>query len=245
MRKSKMMLIGIVCAAFMLNLSAQETTKEFRPTKDTWITNEKQGTPGSRADRGYGACKYLSLDTQSDGDKSHILLEFDLKDIPKGAKIGSAFLVMGARIDPQVGSIKAIEIRRLLKDDWQEGKEGDKTHVARTATSWMARSYSAEGESKWEKPGAVGDTDCDTTAAVTVQESEIKSLEADGLDILDLLNAWNKDRNVQFGLLIRTTNDKINYLRWNSSNAGEGKGPKLVIMFTDNAAMEAKDKKDK
>jgi hypothetical protein len=76
-----------------------------------------------------------------------------------------------------------------------------------------------------------------------VQESEIKSLEADGLDILDLLNAWNKDRNVQFGLLIRTTNDKINYLRWNSSNTGEAKGPKLVIMFTDAAAMEAKDKK--
>jgi hypothetical protein len=60
-----------------------------------------------------------------------------------------------------------------------------------------------------------------------------------------LLNAWNKDRNVQFGLLIRTTNDKINYLRWNSLNAGEGKGPKLVIMFTGAAVMEAKDKKDK
>ena len=51
---------------------------------------------------------------------------------------------------------------------------------------------------------------------MTVQESEIKSLEADGLDILDLLTAWNKDRNVQFGLLIRTTNDKINYLPLNT-----------------------------
>ena len=42
------------------------------------------------------------------------------------------------------------------------------------------------------KSSALGDIERDAAVAVAVEESEIKSLEADGLDILALLNAWNK-----------------------------------------------------
>jgi len=85
---------------------------------------------------------------------------------------------------------------------------------------------------KWDKPGALGEKDSDAKGMVVVSGNEVKDLAADGVDILDLVNAWNKDRNIQFGLLIRTTNDKINLLRWASTNAGDDKGPRLVITYS-------------
>jgi hypothetical protein len=232
MSKTKIMLAAITGSVFIFNLSAAEISKTFKPTKDSWITNEKAGKPGSREHRSYGACKYLSVDTQYSGKKSHILLEFDLNEIPKGAKLASAFLVMGPKVKPSVGGPKAIEIRRLLKDDWKEGKQGAKTHRVKKAASWIASSYSTEGAKKWDKPGALGEQDSDAKGAVVISGAEIKDLAADGVDVLDLLNAWNKKRDIQFGLLIRTTNDKINYLRWASSNAGKDKGPQLVVTYS-------------
>ncbi len=232
MKKSKIMIAVLIGAVCIFNISAAETEKAFKPTKDTWISNEKEGKPGDRSHRSYGACKYLSVDTQYSGKKANILLEFDLNEIPKDAKILSAFIVMGPKVKPSVAGPKAIEIRRLLKDDWKEGKQGDKTHRAKKAASWIASSYSVEGPVKWDKPGALGEKDSDAKGMVVVSGNEVKDLAADGVDILDLVNAWNKDRNVQFGLLIRTTNDKINLLRWASTNAGDDKGPRLVITYS-------------
>jgi len=232
MKKSKIMLAVLIGAACVFSISAAETEKAFKPTKDTWITNEKEAKPGSREHRSYGACKYLAIDTQYSGKKANILLEFDLNEIPKDAKMLSAFIVMGAKVKPSVGGAKAIEIRRLLKDDWKEGKQGDKKHRIKKAASWIASSYSVDGPVKWEKPGALGEKDSDAKGMVVISGDEINDLAADGVDVLDLVNAWNKDRSIQFGLLIRTTNKTINYLRWASTNAGDDKGPRLVVTYS-------------
>lgn len=51
-------------------------------------------------------------------------------------------------------------------------------------------------------------------------------------DIAYIVDLWSKKRDVQFGLLIRTTNDKINLWRCESADAGAGKGAQLLVTYT-------------
>jgi hypothetical protein len=160
------------------------------------------------------------MDTQYSGKKSNILLEFDLSSIPKNAKITSAMLVMGSKVKPSVGALKSLAIRRLLRDDWVEGDQGAKTHKPKTGASWIARYYKDSKPVKWEKPGALGEKDSDAEEALFLdRRQDIKELNLNGFDIAYIVDLWNKKRDVKFGLLIRTTNDKINLWRCESNDA--------------------------
>lgn len=237
MKKRNLKLGIITCvltvSAWYIN-AGEPMKKTFTTTKDTFITQEKEDEPrGGRTHRNYGKSKYIAMDTQYSGKKAHILLQFDLSSIPKGAKITSAILIMGAKIKPEVGAIKGIEIRSLLRDDWTEGTQGDKTHKAKTACSWFARSYAGEKMKAWEKPGALGKSDSDSENALFIEkQQDIKELTLNGFDIAYIVDLWSKKRDVNFGLLLRTTNDKINLWRCESTDAGEGKGAKLILAYT-------------
>ena len=235
--KSKKMMVAILASAvgvasFAAN-AEEQVTKTFRTVKDTFITQEKEGKPGDRSHRNYGKSKFLAIDTQYSGKKANILLGFDLSSIPKEAKITSAVLIMGSKIKPSVGALKSIEIRRLLRDDWVEGTEGDKTHKPKTACSWIARAYSGDVVLKWDKPGALGTKDSDAEDALFLdKQQDIKELNLNGFDIAYIVDIWSKKRDVKFGLLIRTTNDKINLWRCESADAGDETGASLIVTYT-------------
>ena len=210
---------------------AKAETKEFTPTADTFISQEKQGQPGDRSHRNYGAAHSLRADTQYSGEKSHVLLKFDLSDIPKDANITGAILVMGSPVKPTVGSLEVIEIRRLLRDDWVEGTQGHETHVSHTAVSWLAVRYEDEKPIAWSTPGATGEKDSDAKNKIVIDTDPAMTL-AKGAPVTSLVQTWSADRAVAFGVLIRTSNEKINYLGWASKEMPDAEGPVLVVEWT-------------
>ena len=204
----------------------------FTTSKDTYVTNEKEGKPGDRSHRNYGAAPALHLDTQYNGEKSHVLIEFDLAALPKNATILTATLAMGARIKPAVGTAVAVEVRRLLRDDWIEGEQGGKTHKEKSGASWIARRYTEDGPVKWQTPGATGAEDSDAKTLIALKGTkQIDELDT-GISVLPHVTAWHAERKTALGWVIRTVNTKINLYRWASSDAPNTQGPTLTIAYT-------------
>ena len=225
---------GLLLLAFVLtgaDAASKPTTAEFTASRDTYITQESQGEPGDRSHRNYGASHVLRVDTQYNGKKSHILLAFDLSKIPKDANIDSAMLVLGPPVKPMVGSLDGIEIRRMLRDDWLEGDQGNDTHVDHTFTSWVAVRYDNGNPVEWTGQGAMGEKDSDAKSAIRLNAGEIDKLET-GAAVTDLVKAWQASRSGSFGLLVRSTNEKINYLGWASKEMPDAKGPFLVVQWS-------------
>ena len=238
MTRSRIGRLGLHAGALALALlitgadaAPKPQTEQFVASRDTYITQESQGEPGDRSHRNYGASHALRADTQYNGKKSHVLLAFDLGKIPRDANIDSAMLAMGPQVKPGVGSVDGIEIRRMLRDDWIEGDQGNDTHVDHTYTSWAAVRYENGKPVEWDAQGAMGDKDSDAKSAVQLSAAEVDKLET-GAPVTDLVKAWQASRAGSFGLLIRSTNQKINYLGWASKEMPDAKGPMLVVQWS-------------
>jgi len=233
MRSLPTVLTALLLSQFAVPLGAQVMT--LTPSKDAYISQEKIDAPGDRSHRNFGGAPALRADTQYNGEKSHVLLGFDMGDLA-GKAIERAVLVMGPPVDPKVGTTMGIEIRRLLASDWVEGEHGDKTHKDKAGVSWHARAYDQDGMPlSWDKPGAMGEADSDAAGAVKVSMAQVNEVTDPGVDVTALVKAWQEaaktaeaGKKPQFGLLIRTTNDKINYVGWPSKEAASGV-PKLMV----------------
>lgn len=233
MRALPALLVALLLSQFTAPLGAQVTT--LTPSKDAYISQERIDAPGDRSHRNFGGAQALRADTQYNGEKSHILLGFDMGDLT-GKAIERAVLVMGPPVDPKVGTTMGIEIRRLLVSDWVEGEHGDKTHKDKAGVSWHARGYDQDGTPlSWDKPGAMGEADSDAAGAVKLSMAQVNEVTDPGVDVTALVKAWQESakaaeaaKKPQFGLLIRTTNDKINYLGWPSKEA-KSVAPKLML----------------
>lgn len=223
---------AVALLAVGLSARAEEKTEVFKVAKDTFITNEKAGTPGDRTDRNFGDQPQINIDTQYNGEKSHALVQFDLAAIPAEATIRKAVLLMGPRIKPGVGTLMELEVRRLLRDDWLEGGKDRKTEGVSMAATWNARFVKEDGTAvAWEMPGAMGATDSDVGTAIRLPGADAVARLDEGIDVTVHVQTWQKDRTVAPGWMLRSSNQNINYIRWASREAEGATGPTLAVTW--------------
>ncbi len=233
MKKLHAMTAGLVMLALVAwQAAAQPTTDSLKATKDASITNENAGVPGDRSERNFGDLPYLSIDTQYNGEKSHILMEFDLSTIPADAVIQKAELVMGTPLSPEVGTIASVEVRRLLRNDWVEGGKDRVAEGVSSGASWTARYYKANGAAvAWQLPGALGAEDSAAGDAIKLPGTSATGTLEKGLDVTAHVQAARKAQQKTVGWLLRSTNDQINICRWASREAADKGGPILKVTW--------------
>jgi hypothetical protein len=196
--------------AIAVTVTNSSTGDVLIAAKDTYIVS------GS-ATLNYGASTSLVLDKSGGGlGNGRILLQFDLSDVPAGANITSASLVMQST---QNGGALDLNVYQVSQA-WDEGT-GNGT----------------AGSSNWDErqPGLDWDSGGGDYLSPIIATLNTGSIGQHSWDITTLVSAWNDGNAVNYGLMLASPSSGSSTVTYDSSEGAIV--PKLVVTFdTTNAA---------
>lgn len=202
----------VICQGEQISLTTEVIGNSSLQVKSTHDNFLDENNPG----RNYGNCKEFFIGTKS-GKKRRGIVKFDVSDIPVGASIISANLVL-----TKTGGTNAstpVSIHRVLSN-WQENAGGCAGNTL--APNWNQN----QAGINWNTPGGHFDN---TSAAST----NVASNGNYTWNIVSLVEQWVNTPAANHGLLIKTVNESINdEFKWASSEEGDNtKRPTLNIVY--------------
>lgn len=136
-------------------------------------------------------------------DQMFPVLRWDLSGLPTGARVVTATLGVYQYGGSQSYAIPdTLGAHRLLKA-WDEN-----------SATWNKTSSSVS----WEKPGALGASDRESTAVGSVSLSQTTGWAE--INVTSLVQAWMETPSKNYGLLLRSTSDRNSQFYWRTSEYG-------------------------
>ncbi|MDH3350624.1 MAG: DNRLRE domain-containing protein, partial [Gammaproteobacteria bacterium] len=165
--------------------------------------------------RNYGGANYLQVNSASWQQRP--VLQFDLSEVPAGAKILSARLEL---MQQSVNNGGAVAVHRMTRD-WVEGTRNG-GGIADGAT-WQTH----DGSGAWLQQGG----EFDATVYGVTQVSGAKSGNWVAWDIRDLVQEWVSGNAPNFGLMLAGDGTVTGAQYASKDTSGAEQAPKLTIAY--------------
>ena len=184
----------------------------------------------SAPDNNVGGEAIFDAGTDGRGGIRRGLVRFDLSGLPPGATVTSAVVQLTVVKTPTGGGIDSNFDLYRLNVSWGEGTEVGTPNGAPATTGEATWNSRLQNESLWTTPGAADDATGTASASTHVNLTGLYSWS--GSALVQDVRYWQTNGAGNFGWLLRSKNENINYTAREFGSRESASGGTLVLGYT-------------